>query len=431
MQALLTVGVRKRLGIAGWIAACSLFAISSPAQRPVARITTVVDDADRTTIYGTHPVMARTEDEAGRVPLGSKFEGISIAFSRTPAQEADLQALLAAQQDPTSPLYAKWLTPDEFGARFGLADSDIAKVQSWVGQHGFTVESVSRSKNRISFSGTVEQVEAAFGTEMHYYKVNGETHFAPSRDVSVPAALSSVVQTVTNLSSFRPKSHISGRGPRRVVSPDFTSSQSGNHFLTPKDVATIYDINPAYKAGYNGAGQSIAVVGQSAIVLSDIEHFQTAAGFAVKDPTLVLVPNTGTATIRSGDEAESDLDLEYTSTIASGATIYFVYVGNNANSGVFDSIQFAVTNKTAPIISVSYGLCEAALGSSGYSSLNAILAQAASQGQSVIVASGDSGSTDCYGETGLTSRRCGLHKYHILAGGQRQRPRQLCALLYS
>jgi len=403
MQALLTVGVRKRLGIAGWIAACSLFAISSPAQRPVARITTVVDDADRTTIYGTHPVMARTEDEAGRVPLGSKFEGISIAFSRTPAQEADLQALLAAQQDPTSPLYAKWLTPDEFGARFGLADSDIAKVQSWVGQHGFTVESVSRSKNRISFSGTVEQVEAAFGTEMHYYKVNGETHFAPSRDVSVPAALSSVVQTVTNLSSFRPKSHISGRGPRRVVSPDFTSSQSGNHFLTPKDVATIYDINPAYKAGYNGAGQSIAVVGQSAIVLSDIEHFQTAAGFAVKDPTLVLVPNTGAATIRSGDEAESDLDLEYTSTIASGATIYFVYVGNNANSGVFDSIQFAVTNKTAPIISVSYGLCEAALGSSGYSSLNAILAQAASQGQSVIVASGDSGSTDCYGETGLTT----------------------------
>ena len=403
MQALLRVGVRKRLGIAGWIAACSLFAISSPAQRPVARITTVVDDADRTTIYGTHPVMARTEDDAGRVPLGSKFEGISIAFSRTPAQEADLQALLAAQQDPTSPLYAKWLTPDEFGARFGLADSDIAKVQSWLGQHGFTEFSVSRSKNRISFSGTVEQVEAVFGTEMHYYKVNGETHFAPSRDVSVPAALSSVVQTVTNLSSFRPKSHISGRGPRRVVSPDFTSSQSGNHFLTPKDVATIYDINPAYKAGYNGAGQSIAVVGQSAIVLSDIEHFQTAAGFAVKDPTLVLVPNTGTATIRSGDEAESDLDLEYTSTIANGATIYFVYVGNNANSGVFDSIQFAVTNKTAPIISVSYGLCEAALGSSGYSSLNAILAQAASQGQSVIVASGDSGSTDCYGETGLTT----------------------------
>jgi subtilase family serine protease len=403
MQTLLRVVVRKRLEFAGWIAASSLFAISSAAQQPAARITTVVDDAERTTIHGTHPVVARTEDDAGRVPLASKLRGLSIAFSRTPAQEADLHALLTAQQDPSSPLYHQWLTPDDFGARFGLGDSDIAKVQSWLEKHGFTVESVSRSKNRISFSGTVEQVEAAFGTEMHYYKVNGETHFAPSRDVSVPAALSSVVETVTNLSTFRPKSHISSRGPRRAISPDFTSNQSGNHFLTPNDVATIYDINPAHKAGYNGAGQSIAVVGQSAIVLSDIEHFQTAAGFAVKDPTLVLVPNTGTATVRSGDESESDLDLEYTSTIANGATIYFVYVGSNANNNVFDSIQFAVTNRTAPIISVSYGLCETALGSSGYSSLNPVLAQAASQGQSVIVASGDSGSTDCYGEAGLTT----------------------------
>ena len=402
MQTSRRVGVRMQLQFAGWFAASTLFAISSPAQHPVARITAVVDDAERTTIPGTHPGRARTEDEAGRVPLGSKLQGVGIAFSRTSAQEADLQALLAAQQDPTSPLYHKWLTPEEFGARFGLADSDIAKVQSWLERYGFTVESVSRSKNRIIFSGTVDQVEAAFGTEIHYYKVNGETHFAPSRDVSVPAALSSVVQTVTNLSSFRPKSHISGPGPRRAVSPDFTSSQSGNHFLTPKDVATIYDINPAYKAGYNGVGQSIAVVGQSAIVLSDIEHFQTAAGFAVKDPTLVLVPNTGTATIRSGDETESDLDLEYTSTIANGATIYFVYVGNNANNNVFDSIQFAVTNRTAPIISVSYGLCETALGPSEYSSLNSILAQAASQGQSVIVAAGDTGSTDCYRETSLT-----------------------------
>src|SRR5207302_9277382 len=125
-------------------------------------------------------------------------------------------------------------------------------------------------------------------------------------------------------------------------------------------------------------------------------------GFAVKDPTLVLVPNTGTATIRSGDETESDLDLEYTSTIANGATIYFVYVGNNANNTVFDSIQFAPTNRISPINSVSYGLCETALGSSEYSSLNAILAQAASQGQSVIVAAGDTGSTDCYREKSLS-----------------------------
>jgi len=125
MQTLLRVVVRKRLEFAGWIAASSLFAISSAAQQPVARTTTVVDDAERTTIHGTHPVAARTEDDAGRVLLASMLQGVSIVFRRTPAQEADLQALLTAQQDPTSPLYHQWLTPDEFGARFGLALSLI------------------------------------------------------------------------------------------------------------------------------------------------------------------------------------------------------------------------------------------------------------------------------------------------------------------
>lgn len=347
--------------------------------------------------------MAREENDAGRVPPGTKLQGISIVFSRSAAQEADLQALIAAQQNRASPLYHKWLTPDEFAARFGAADSDIAKVESWLEQQGFSVDGVSRSKNRITFSGTVEQVEAAFSIELHNYKVNGETHFAPSGDISVPAALSPVVKTVTNLSSFRPKPHHRLRAPQSTAKPKFTSSQSGDHFLTPKDVATIYDINSAYNAGYTGADQSIAIVGQSAIVLSDIEKFQSAAGLSTKDPTLILVPGSGSATVYSDDEAESDLDLEYSGGIATGATIYFVYVGNNLNYGVFDSLNYAVDNETAPVISVTYGACETAWSSTDYSTLNDIFEQAATQGQSVIVAAGDNGSSDCHGETGLTT----------------------------
>ena len=404
MQTLLRTCVRGGVHFGIWFTVFTSLAISLPAQERAERVTAEIDDTERTAIQGSQPPMARPENDAGRMAVGTKLEGISIVLSRTVTQEAALQALIAAQQDPTSPSYHKWLTPEEFAARFGVADADIAKIQSWLEKHGFTVDSITRSKNRIIFSGTVEQVEAAFGTELHYYKVNGEAHFAPSRDISVPAAVSSVVQTVTNLSTFRPKPHVRFKSPQPAVSPNFTSGQSGNHFLTPKDVATIYDINPAYNAGYAGTGQAIAVVGQSSILLSDIEHFQTAAGFTpVKDPTLVLVPGSGTAMVRTGDEGESDLDLEYSSTIANGATIYFVYVGNNANYNVFDAIQYAVDNKIAPVISVSYGLCEAGLGQTGYSSLNLFLAQAATQGQSVIAASGDSGSTDCYGVPGLTT----------------------------
>src|SRR6516225_6753619 len=250
--------------------------------------------------------MARAEIDAGRVPAGTKLQGISVVFSRTAAQDADLEALIDAQQDPTSPLYHKWLTPDEFAVRFAVADSDIAKFQSWLEAQGFTVDAVSRSKNRITFSGTVDQVERAFATELHYYSVDGKKEYAPAADISVPAALASLVQTVKNLSTFRPHPRV---------------------------------------------------------------RFNT----------------------------------RQRSTIAQGATIYFVYVGDTPQYSIWDSIQYAVENKVAPLISDSYGVCETALSATDYSTLNDVLAQAASQGQTVIVPAGDNGSTDCYGENGLTA----------------------------
>jgi len=382
-----------------------LFALSSNtrAQEPATRIRSQIDHFDRVTLPGTHPPMARTENDTGPIPSGTMLHGISVVLSRSAAQESDLQGMIAAQQRPGSSEYHKWLSPDEFAARFGVADSDISLIKQWLEQQGLAFLGVSRSKNCIFVSGTTEQVKGAFGVDIRYYTVDGEKHYAPSSDISVPAALSSLVQNISNLSTFRPRPHVKVSKPRRAVQANFTSSQSGNHFLTPKDVATIYNLDSAHNAGYTGSGQAIAVVGQSAIVLSDIEHFQTAAGFSKKDPILVLVPNSGTSTVVSGDEAESDLDVEYSSTIGKDATIYFVYVGNNSNYSLWDSIEYAVDNRVAPIISNSYGICESALSSSDYASLNAVLAQAAAQGQTVVTASGDSGSTDCYGVTGLTA----------------------------
>ena len=332
----------------------------------------------------------------GKYPRELSSKASALSFSRSASQEAKLQALIAAQQNSSSPLYNQWLTPEEFAAEFGVADSDIAKVESWLEEQGFTIEGVTHSRNRITFSGTAGQVGAAFNIELHYYTVNGDSHYAPSTDISVPAALSSVIQSVDNLSSFRPRPHVKFK-------KNFTSSQSGDNFLTPKDVDTIYDITRAYDAGYTGLGQSITAVGQSEIMLSDIENFQNAAGLTVKDPTLVLVPDSGSATISSGDEAESDLDLEYSRGIATGATIYFVYVGDNPNYSVWDSINYAVDTRITPIISTSYGDCETDLGSSNYATLNAILEQAASQGQTIMAAAGDEGSTDCYQDTNLTT----------------------------
>lgn len=374
--------------------------LGAAAQQPVPRISSQISNSSRTTIAGSHLPATRSMQDSGRASSSTPLQGMSIVLSRTAAQEADLQTLIAAQQNPSSTQYHQWLTPAQFASRFGVADSDISQVESWLQQQGFTVVGVSQSKNRITFSGTAAQAESAFGIEIHNYTTGTETHFAPSTDISIPSALAPVIQTVNNLSSFRPKPHLR---TSTKANPNFTSSQSGNNLLTPGDLATIYDIKASYNAGITGAGQSIAVVGQSYILQSDITNFQNAAGLPVKNPTMVLVPSSGTSATYTGDEAESDLDVEYSGAIGKEASIYFVYVGNNQNYSVWDSIQYAIDTRIAPIISASYGDCETDMASSDYTTLNGILAQAAAQGQSVVAAAGDSGSTDCYGNTDLTT----------------------------
>ncbi len=383
---------QDRLRVCGWIAAFALASTAVAAQTPAPRIRSEISNVAVSPLRATQQPLGSTQFDAGRMPSDAKLNGMSIVFNRSTAQEAHLQALIAAQQDPRSPQYHQWLSPEQFGARFGMAQSDMDKVQTWLQQQGFAIASVARGRNMIRFSGTAGQVEQAFQTQMHYFKTNGETHFAPATLLSVPTAIAPTIAAVRNLSDFRPRPmHISTHRA-------FTSGQSGNVFFAPGDIAVTYDINPLYSpGGMTGAGQSIAIVGQSAVLASDIEAFETAAGLPVKDPVMVLVPGSGASkVVAGGDEGESDLDIEWSGAIAKGATIDFVYTGNGGNLNAFDSIAYAIDEKIAPIISVSYGACETALG--GFS-LETQLAQAAVQGQTVLAASGDQGSTACSGDT--------------------------------
>lgn len=385
----------------GWVlAALVSVGMVAGAQAPQTRIAGEVRNDARAAIAGSMPPRALRANDTGRVASGMQIAGATIVFNRSAAQQAALETLLAAQQNPASAQYHQWLGPDEFAARFGMADADLAKVRGWLESQGLTVEAVGRGRDRMTFTGTAAQIEAAFQTEIHSFKAAGdaETHFAPASDVTVPAAIAGSVLTVANLSSFRPKPHV-----RQGPAAGFNSGQSSSHFLTPGDVATVYDIKAAYSAGYTGAGQSIAVAAQSAIIASDVTNFQSAAGLPQQAPTLVLMPGTGNSTIYSGDEAESDLDVEYSGGIAKGATIYLVYAGSAPNFGVFEAMQYAISNKIAPIVSVSYGECETALGATNFNSYVATFQQAAAQGQTVIASSGDDGSTDCYQFTSLTS----------------------------
>jgi subtilase family serine protease len=384
---------QKHLTVCGWLAMLALVATTVGAQTPAPRIQAEVSTSEMSVLKGSLNPLAQPQFDAGRVPANTQLTGITIVFMRSEAQQADLESLLAAQQNPTSPLFHQWLTPDQFGARFGMAQSDLATVQTWLEQQGFAVDSIGRSRNMIRFSGTAGQVEQAFQTQMHYFNVAGEKHLAPSTELSVPTAIAPVVETVRNLDNFKPRAmHIRGN-------PAFTSGMTGSVFFSPGDIKLIYDMNPLLSQSFNGSGQSIAIMGQSAIVTSDITNFQTAAGLTPTAPTQVLVPGTGTPQTYSGDQGESSLDLEWSGAMATGANIFFVYTGNSQNTtGVFDSISYAIDQKIGDIISVSYGTCETLLGTF---SLESAFQQAASQGQTVVSAAGDTGSTGCW--TGSTT----------------------------
>jgi subtilase family serine protease len=377
------------------LAACALAAAALGAQTPAPRIQEEVSSSSVSTLQGSLHPLAQARYDSGRVPSNTRLSGVSIVFSRSATQQADLETLIAAQQNPSSPLYHHWLNPDQFAARFGMAPSDLNKVQAWLEQQGFSVDSVARSRNMIRFSGNVNQVEQAFQTQMHYYTIGGEKHFAASTALTLPSALTPVVLAVRNLDDFRPRPMIQ-KSRTIQANPAFTSSVSGSVFFSPGDIKVAYGINTLISAGDIGTGQSIAIMGQSSIVTSDIENFETAAGLTVKDPNLILVPGTGAAQTYAGDEGESDLDIEWSGGIAPGADIFFVYTGSTSNGGVYDSIQYAIDEKIGNIISVSYGSCEPQLSAGQASALDAILAQAATQGQTVVAASGDAGSSGCY-----------------------------------
>ncbi len=366
---------------------------SAFAQKNTPRLTRNIVDTSRAALVGSRTPQANRGQDLGPVSSQMSIPGITLVFKRSPAQEDALQQLLTAQQNPSSPLYHQWLTPDTFATRFGMADEDITTAETWLQSQGFQVESIARSRDRITFSGTAAQIQSAFGTDLHYYQVDGEKHFAPAADLTLPTELASVTAAVLHLSNFRPKPSIKLQ-PR--PQPDYTVLATQAHYLGPQDIATMYDLEPLYSSDFTGAGQSLAVVGQSFVDTLEVSLFKgNVSPGGIGNINLVLVPGSGVQAISPGDEGESEIDLEYSSGIARDANIFFVYVGANQNYDALDALAFTIDQNIAPAVSISYGICETLMSPTDLDQGNALFEQAAAQGQTLVAAAGDSGSTAC------------------------------------
>jgi hypothetical protein len=385
--------------------------------RVPARVMDTVDDTDRTVLRGNVHPKARAEFDRGAVADAQRVTRIVLVLQRSAEQEAALRQLMEQQQSKNSPNYHAWLTPEQFGAQFGPADADVRAVTDWLTSHGFQNIKVSKGKTVVEFSGNAGLVRNAFGTEIHKFNVNGEEHFANVSDPQIPAALAPVVTGLRSLHNFHPKPQARQLGSfRRMengeIRPLFNYTDSNGEFFAmgPADFAAIYNITTPVATA--GAGQSIAIVGQSNINLQDVTDFRSMFGLPAYTSTCTGVPNqcpltvilngpdpgTGADNGDFGDEGESDLDVEWAGAVAPAATIDFVVTESSQTdftAGIDGSAIYIVDNNVAPILSESYGSCEAGLGSGGNAFYNSLWQQAAAQGITVVISAGDNGSAGC------------------------------------
>ena len=418
----LCVSIFVSLFVSLWISMCApVFAQEATQQesQPGAQmaapshplITQSVDESQLTTLHGnTHP-LARPQFDLGTASASLPMKRMLLVLKRSPDQEAALRKLLDDQQDKASTNYHHWLTPEQYGKQFGPTDADIQTITQWLQSHGFEVGS-TKGRTVLEFSGTAAQVQEAFHTSIHSYLINGEQHWANATDPQIPTALTPAVGGVSSLNNF-PKRAMNApagsfwrdkaTGKIHAIKPEFTfpngcvenneEEDACYYGVGPYDFATIYNVTPLWNAGINGTGETIAIVGESNINIDDVTNFRSMFGLPANNPTIILNgPDPGL----QGDEAEADIDVQWSGAVAPQATIDFVVSqSTETTAGVDLSAVYIIENNLAPVMSESYGECELGLGTTGNQFYSSLWQQAAAQGITVMISVGDNGAAGC------------------------------------
>ena len=357
--------------------------------------------------------LAGARDE-GAVAASSAFDHVTLVLKRPEARQAALDALVASQTDPGSASYHRWLSVPQLRDAYGPATADIGAVTTWLASQGLHVNAVSSTGMSIDFSGTEAEVGAAFHTALHTFAKAGAnaggTYIAPTVAPAIPSALTPVVDGVvlsnvfphptrTAPSSFQKS--MGANGKVQKVGTSYTMVADGTTFyaVTPSDFATIYDLTQTRSgflgASFTGQKQTIAVAEQTDIKPADWNTFRSTFGLTGYKGTLSIThPGGCTDPGFTGDEGEAALDAEWTSAVAPSATIVEAACeGGTFGFGVMTSLMNLVEGgTTADSISVSYGGSEQGNGLTFLAAWSNLVEEAAAQGISVFVSTGDGAS---------------------------------------
>jgi subtilase family serine protease len=383
-----------------------------------------VTNADLVPLSGNVHRFARVQLDAGEAPSTLRPKGLDVVFAKAPEQQRALQQLLTAQQDPKSPQYHKWLTPAQYGQRFGASDATLAAVTSWLKSNGLAVGQLPPGRGHLPFFGSNAQVEAALRTQIHLFAAAGEQHYANVSAPLIPASLSTAIIAIRGLNDFHPRPgvHPSKAGPRgRLPMVGHSSARSLDApaayysgqgqwpgYVGPTDFAVMYNLQPAYSQGFTGAGVTIAIAAQSDIDPSVLTTFWSAFGVSgssfglpAQQFTSMLVPASAGGSdpgeTNDGNEDEAYLDTEILGALAPGAQLILV---SDVDASL--AAQYAIDQNLAAILNISFGACESAQGSYN-ATVASMYEQAVAEGITITVSSDDSGVVGCINEPDLGS----------------------------
>ncbi len=398
------------------------------------QIVTTIDDAQLVPLVGsTHPLAVSAYDQ-GAVADDFPMQHMLLQLKRSAAAEQRLEAALREMENPKSASYHQWLTAEQLGRNYGPAQQDVDTVTAWLSGHGFQINQVYKNGLTVDISGSSGQVRQAFHTEIHRYNVRGAQHIANASDPQIPAALAPVVTGLVSLHDFMPKPTLEKR-PRSTFSFPCTDCPGGfngaeQYNVTPADFATIYNVTPLYKgsAPVTGKGQTVVLLERTDINPADVATFREAFGLSKYAGTFSQVhPGPGCSDPGvNADEGEAALDAEWGGAIAPNATVKIASCADSTtNFGPLIAAQNLLDSDTPPpIMSLSYIECEAEQGPSGNAYINGLWQQAAAEGVSVFVSSGDGGPAGCddfdmatYGAAGIAANGLASTPYDVATGG--------------
>ena len=337
----------------------------------------------------------------GLVPTGevNPNQVLPLEIRFAPRNRSDLDALLQALQTPSSPRYHKWLSAPDFSLRFGPRQSDFDAVAEWLRSNGFEVLGDPKNDRAIRFRGPVVKIEKSFKTKI--FRFGAGAKFGNLAAPQIPTRFAGTIGAIVGLDNFavvEPLVRPSGLHGSASATPFYGGGSLGDHFA-PSDFYTFYNQTPLSQAGIDGGGPSndcIAIFAESNVHVDVIDTFNSAFGLPPENLSMVFVEQSDPG-YQPGAETELLLDTEWSHAIAPAAPTV-VYVGDFTEfpyqTTLADAIGAFVNDDKCGALDISYHICN--VRDSYYSQvLDPLFAQAAAQGQSVFVSSGDSGGNDC------------------------------------